>query len=189
MNLIANLQNDPQDILMVWVLLASVIVLFVAHYLWGYIKMRGVLSPEEIDAFIIAAREYNTRGHLIGNLDGKLKGSYSLDTYPILLRVKRQGREYNLKQRDLFTMSTPQGLRCLAVGQLVNYDGTEECVTLEYVLSGNDLTDFAITAFPMDATIDEYILSYKVARNAPQTYRTKLERSCRNIIDAGIGED
>lgn len=187
--LVMNVVADTTDFMMVWVLVMSVLVLIVGHYLWGYIKTRCVTAPDAIDAYIVATRLVNTQGHLVNNLEGERKESYSLETYPMLLRVKRQGREYNLKQRDVFTMMTPNGLRCIAVGQLVNYDRSEECVTIEYTLSGNDLTDFKITSFPMDETITEFILSYRIVKNVPQTYRTKLEHSCRNLIDAGIGED
>lgn len=186
---VMNVVADTTDFMMVWVLVMSVVVLVAGHYLWGYIKTRGITAPDAIDAYIVATRQFNTQGHLVGNLESKVTGSYSLETYPMLLRVKREGREYNLKQRDLFTMMTPNGLRCIAVGQLVNYDQSEECVTVEYTLSGNDLTDFKITSFPMDETITEFILSYRVVRNVPQSYRTKLEHSSRGIIDAGIGED
>lgn len=182
-----SLVADSPDYLMLWVLVVSVMVLFLGYWVWGYVKSKCLLKPDEFEVYACVTREANVPRHLIQDIDFEHREDYVLDTYPLLLRVKRNGREYNLRQRDLFTTQTDQGLQCIAVGQLINYDGSEECVTLSYLLSDDGV--FTITDFPLDHSITDFILSYKVAKYVPSVCRTELQCRCRGVINSGIGGD
>ena len=179
-----SLVAESPDYLMLWVLVVSVMVLFLGYWVWWYVKSKCLLKPDEFEVYACVTREANVQRHLIQDIDFEHREDYVLDTYPLLLRVKRDGREYNLRQRDLFTTQTDQGLRCIAVGQLINYDGSEECVTVSYLLSDDGV--FTITDFPLDHSITDFIFSYKVAKYVPSVCRKELEYRCRDVVDSGI---
>ena len=101
-----SLVADSPDYLMLWVLVVSVMVLFLGYWVWGYVKSKCLLKPDEFEVYACVTREANVQRHLIQDIDFEHREDYVLDTYPLLLRVKRDGREYNLRQRDLFTTQT-----------------------------------------------------------------------------------